>query len=177
MASNNKYLEKLASMDKEALSATKRYAAGIGMNVDGISSGSLVASLNESMDPGSFSRMNTKANQINKRVNPGYKATSKPSLRSRALRMMNGGKPVMSREAANRLQDLKAHGVSVNDAVRAHAKAKAEAEASGTARGILRRARGFVKKNPMISAGLALGGGLLAGKAMSGNSQDSAQYY
>ncbi|HET8686052.1 MAG TPA: hypothetical protein VFM18_05230 [Methanosarcina sp.] len=165
---SNPYLEKVAA------NAYKRYLASKGQNVSGISNQSLLAAAPSSKSKGAFTGMSSKANKM------GVMPSVKPSVMSRVNQATGRGPTLsvtgspLSMGAKARMAGLNESGKTLGDALKAHAMSKQTTSvASGGVKGILGKAIGFAKKNPLLTAGAALAGGALAGSAMSRKSQPS----
>ena len=163
----NQYLEKIAG------NAYKNRLAAKGMNVEGISSQSLVSAIPAAKKPGSFGQMTQAANRIGKAANPKFNAGPKPSLGSR-VRQMAGVGPGISAGAQGKLTAMKTQGKTLGQTLQSHVAAKqaAGAAAQGGAKGILGKALGFAKKNPLMAAGGALAAGVGVGSMMGGRKSE-----
>lgn len=174
----NRYLEKVAA------NAYKSYLASKGTDVAGISSGSLLAAAPKSTSAGSFSQFGRTANRISALANPGFKPPPGPG---KSLGIGSRVKAPMAIKPTNasRLAAIKNSGGTAINGVTPkgtlqgalQASAAKKVEGAGMGRGLLGKALGFAKKNPLLAAGGAVAAGLAGTKLLNNNDNSSQPMY
>lgn len=154
----NRYLEKVAA------NAYKSYLAGKGVDVAGISSGSLLAAAPKSPNVGTFGQFNQTANKIGLQANPSLKVPKGPS----GFGVIGSG---IKAPKQKRLDAIKASGGTLQEALQNSAAAKKAGS------GILGKALGFAKKKPLLAAGGAVAAGLAGAKLLSNHDNSSQPMY
>ena len=150
----NRYLEKVAA------NSYKNYLAGKGMDVAGISSGSLLAAAPKSVNAGTFGQFNQTANRIGLQADPLLKVPKGPS----GFSIIGSG---IKAPKQKRLESIKAGGGALQGALQSGVAAKKAGS------GILGKALGFAKKKPLFAAGAALATGLAGTKLMGSGSNNN----